>query len=220
MKNISGYIFNTVCFLILALPLAGQDTLRTYGPRIGIDLARFAYLFANPSETGAEITLDAEVYNNFYPVFELGYSRISEEEELFQYTSGGTYARAGLDYNLLPVHDRSLHHIITVGFRYGISVFTHRTDEVIIPSDYWGDMILDGYENNLVGNWLSLVGGMKSEIAPNFFLGWTVRYRILLNPEMDPLVTPQLVPGYGNGTANRGFGLSYLILYKIPLIKK
>jgi hypothetical protein len=65
-----------------------------------------------------------------------------------------------------------------------------------------------------------LVLGLKAEVASNLFLGWSIRYRILLNPDMDQNVTPQLIPGYGTGANNRGFGLSYSIYYKIPLLKK
>ena len=102
MKNISGYIISSVLLLVLFQPLTGQDTLRTYGPRIGIDLARFAYIFADPSEIGAELSVDFEVYKNLFPVFEIGYNTISETGELFNYSAGGTYARAGVDYNFLP----------------------------------------------------------------------------------------------------------------------
>ena len=220
MKNISGYIISSLLFLVLFQPVAGQDTLRTYGPRIGIDLARFAYIFADPSEIGAELSVDFEVYKNIFPVFEIGYNTISETEDLFNYSAGGTYARAGVDYNFLPVTDRSVHHSITVGFRYGVSIFSHRAEDVVVPSDYWGDYIVESYENNLTGNWFELVGGLKTEVAPNLFLGWSFRYKFLLNPEMDPYMIPQLVPGYGTGTADRGFGFSYSIFYKIPLFKR
>jgi len=37
---------------------------------------------------------------------------------------------------------------------------------------------------------------------------------------MDPLMIPELIPGYGTGGQNRNFGFSYSILYKIPLLKK
>lgn len=220
MKNICGYIFSAAILLMLIQPLTGQDTLRTYGPRIGIDLARFAYIFADPSEIGAEFSVDFEVYKNIYPVFEIGYSHISESEDLYDYTLGGTYARAGVDYNLLPMKDRSMHHTMTLGFRYGASIFSHNAENIIIPSDYWGDFIIDSYENSLVGHWIELVGGIKTEVASNLFLGWAVRYKILLNPEMDPLVPPQLVPGYGSGTVARGFGFTYSVSYKIPLLKR
>lgn len=220
MKNISGYIISSLLLLVLLQPMAGQDTLRTYGPRIGIDLARFVYIFADPSEIGAEFSVDMEVYNNIFPVFEIGYSYISETEELFNYSAGGTYARMGVDYNFLPVTDRSVHHSLTVGFRYGISIFSHRVENAFVPSGYWDDLDMGNYENNLTGNWIELVGGLKTEVAPNLFLGWSFRYKVLLNPEMDPQVTPEFVPGYGRGSADRGFGLSYSIFYKIPLFKK
>lgn len=224
MKSISGSIFKTA-LLIAAIatlvgPLSGQDTLRTFGPRFGIDLSRFAYYFTYPAEIGAEISMDFEVYKNIYPIVELGYSSMSETEEQFDYASGGSYARVGAEYNLLSSKDRSIHHSITLGFRYGISVFTHRAENMAIRSDYWGDLMVDFHEANLTGHWGELVGGMKAEVAPNFFLGWLVRYKILLNPDMDPLVQPELIPGYGNGSKERGFGFSYSVFYKIPLFKK
>jgi hypothetical protein len=233
MKNISGSISKAV-YMLLALGLFAQvsaqevteqevskkDTLRTYGPRFGIDLARFLYILAEPSESGAELSVDFEIYKNIYPVFEAGYNSISESEELFDYSASGTYGRIGLDYNVLPTKNRSLHHSITLGFRYGMSVFTHRSENVLILGDYWDDFEPGPYENNLTGHWAELVGGMKAELLPNFFLGWSVRYKILLNPDMDPLVVPELIPGYGTGGENSKFGFSYSVFYKIPLLKK
>ena len=223
MKNISGFI-SKAALLLFALGLFGQvsaqDTLRTYGPRIGFDLARIIYIFTDPSQLGAEASVDFEIYKNIYPVFEAGYNSISESEELFDYSASGTYGRVGVDYNILPTKDRSLHHSISLGFRYGMSIFKHSSENIIIPGEYWGDYEPDPYENNLTGHWLELVGAMKAEVLPNFFLGWSVRYKFLLNPDMDPLMTPELIPGYGTGGESSMFGFTYSIFYKIPLLKK
>lgn len=231
MKYISGSISKAV-FLLFLLALFGtvsgqetrqaasKDTLRTFGPRFGIDLARFLYLIADPSEKGAEFSADFEIYRNIYPVFELGYNRIDDSPDFFNYASSGSYGRLGIDYNILPVKDRSVHHSITVGFRYGMSVFKHRVEDLIIPQDYWGEYFPGPYENNLTGHWVELVGGLKAEVLPNFFLGFSFRYKILLNPEMDPFIFPELIPGYGTTGEDRAFGFTYSIFYKIPLIKK
>ena len=227
MKSISFYIFKASLLLLtlvaVSLPLAGQDqdqdTLRTFGPRIGLDLAKFLYYFTEPAEYGAEISADFEIYKNIYPVIELGYSNMSDTTDLFDYASSGTYARLGVDYNVLPMKDRSVHHSITVGARYGLSVFTQKTENMYIENGYWGDMVLDSYESRLRGHWFELVGGIKAEVLPNLFVGWMVRFKFLLNPDMDPNVTPALVPGYGNAAKNRGFSFSYTISYKIPLLK-
>jgi hypothetical protein len=197
-----------------------QDTLRTFGPRIGIDVARFVYYFSDPSQISAEASLDFEVYRNIYPVFELGFSTTSESEETFDYQSGGVYARAGIDYNVLSIKDPSVHHAITAGFRYGMSVFSHSAENIMIGEGYWGDYTAESMENNMTGHWIELVGSMKAEVLPNFFLGWSLRYKILLNPEMDPLLNPELVPGYGAGGDSRTFGVSYSLFYKIPLYKR
>ena len=228
MKNISGSISKAV-LLLLVMALSGvlhaqegseKDTLRTYGPRFGIDLARLLYLIADPPQTGAEIYADFEIYRNIYPVFELGYNNMSDSQESFNYSSSGSYGRAGIDYNVLSLKDRSSHHTITVGFRYGMSPFKHEVTEVFVRNDYWGDYVPEPYENSLTGHWIELVGGMKAEVLTNFFLGWSIRYKILLNPEMDPLMTPEMIPGYGSGAEDSVFGFTYTIAYKIPLFKK
>jgi hypothetical protein len=223
MKNISGSFSKTV-LLLLFLSIAGrisaQDTLRTFGPRFGIDLSRLIYLFATPPQLGAEFSADFEVYKNIYPVFEAGYNSISESREMFDYASGGSYARAGVDYNILPHKDRAVQNTITVGLRYGLSLFTHKSENVVIPGNYWGDYMPEPYENSLRGQWMEVVGGMKVEVVPNLFLGWSLRFKFLLNPDMDPVMIPELIPGYGKGTESRTAGFSYSIFYRIPMIKK
>jgi hypothetical protein len=217
-KNTSGFIFSVL--LIIAVPVNSQDTLRTFGPRIGIDLARFAYLLADPSEFGAELSVDFEVYKNLYPVAEAGYNSINLADEDFSYSSGGSYARAGVDYNLLPVSDRSIHHSIFLGARYGISRFKHQAENIVVHNSYWGDLIINEYSNNLTGHWLELTGGIKTEIFHNFFLGWTFRYKFLINNGNDDVMSPYMIPGYGKANSNRSPGISYMLLYKIPLISK
>lgn len=203
-----------------ALPLAGQDTLRTYGPRLGLDLAPFVYYFSVNPVYGAEVSLDAEIVDNIFPVFELGFSTFSDSLKESLYESGGSYVRAGLDYDLYPVQDRSQHHSITIGFRYGLSRFTHGASKITIPSPYWGDLFISSYENGVLAHWAELTGGIKAEILPNFFLGWSLRYRILINRSLDEQITPLLIPGFGNATEGRAFGFSYSLMYKIPLLKK
>ena len=82
----------------------------------------------------------------------------------------GTFARLGVDYNLLKLNDRSQHHAITLGFRYGTSVFKQSAENITVVSDYWGDYFLENYENTLNGHWLELVGGITAEVAQGIFL--------------------------------------------------
>ena len=218
LKSISAFIFSLLLFN--SAEMLSQDTLRTYGPRFGFDLARFAYLLSDPIEIGAEASADFEIYKNIYPVFELGYNSMSFNEEAFSYSSSGTYGRIGMDYNLLPVKDRSVHHSIFLGTRYGISRFKHQAENIIVPNAYWGDLQIDEYSNSMTGQWLEITGGIKAEIMNNFFIGWTVRYKFLLSKGKDEVMSPYMIPGYGKGGSGRAFGISYSIYYKIPLFKK
>jgi len=217
-KSTAAFIFS-LCLLV-PMKLTGQDTLRTYGPRIGLDIVRFAMLMAEPTEIGAEASLDIEVYKNMYPVLEAGYNSMSIREESFTYLLDGVYARIGMDYNLLPIKDRSVHHAIFLGGRYGISRFKHEADNIVSPNSYWGDFTLDQYVNSSLGHWVELTGGMKTELLNNFFLGWTVRYKILISNGNDEVMDPYSIPGYGKGNSKRGFGISYSVLYKFPMLKR
>jgi len=225
MKHISGCISKATLVLVMVLTMlqtaeAQKDTLRTYGPRFGLDLARFAYILADPSEIGAEVSMDFELVKNLYPVVELGFSSISEDEDFFSYSAGGAYGRLGFDYNLINLKDRRDHHSFTIGMRYGLAVFSQEARNIHVPNPYWGDYLRSTYEKSLQGHWTEIVAGVKAEMLPNLFMGWSLRYKILLNPDMDPQVPPYLVPGYGTGGKETNFGVSYSIFYKIPLIKK
>ena len=233
MMYISGSFSKTALLLLLlsllgkvsAQEVAGQevskkDTLRTFGPRFGVDLAPFIYYFTEPKIVGAEVSVDFEIYKNLYPVFEFGYSSTSESKETFDYESLGNYARVGVDYNLLKAKDRAWHNTMSIGFRYGASLFKQSSDNVLIFSDYWGNYMPDPHESNLMAHWLELTGGIKVEIVPNLYIGWLLRFKFLLNPDMDPVMIPALIPGYGNGADVRTFGFSYSVFYMIPLIKK
>jgi len=218
LKSISGFIFSLLVFW--SIEGTTQDTLRTYGPRVGIDLVPLASLFTSPKETGTEASIDFEVYQNLYSVAEFGYNNLSFDQENFNYFSSGLYGRIGVDYNLLPVKDPSVHHSIFIGTRYGLSIFQHRAENIVTGNSYWGNYLLDKYQNDITGHWIELTGGVKTELFSNFFMGWTVRYKFLISKVTDELMTPYLIHGYGKGNSNRSLGISYYIMYKIPVIKK
>lgn len=229
LMKISGSGFDPrptalVILLLLSLSgtvgLKGQDTLRTYGPRVGFDLAKVAWLFLDPPQRGLELSLDAEVAENIYPVFELGYNSGNITYESYDYSSQGVYARLGADYNLLPLKDRSTHHSISIGFRYALALFEHEATEILITNDLWGDLPAQSYASSPTAHWGELVLGMKAELFPNLFLGWSLRYKILFNRNLDPVMRPDLLPGFGSAMKDSSFGFTYSIFYKIPILKK
>jgi len=224
-RKISGFFSKASGLLLVFLTMGSakalaQDTLRTYGPRIGMDLSRAVFYFTEPRQTGVEASVDFELIRHLYPVFELGYNRLSEQAEGFAYSTGGVYVRAGADYDFLSPDDRSKHHCICAGLRYGFAAFSQKAKDISINSSYWGPYTPEDYQAQLEGHWLELVASMKTEIFSNFFLGWSLRLKLLLNPEMDPRVRPLMIAGYGSGRENRVFGFSYGLYYKIPLLKR
>ncbi|MEZ5070424.1 MAG: DUF6048 family protein [Bacteroidales bacterium] len=169
-RNICSCICSAGLLLILSLGAQAQDTLRTHGPRFGVDVLRAAYYFADPSETSLSFFADMEVRPNLYPVVEVGYSRTSVDSALYSYRSSGIYATAGLDYNFLKNADRRIHHSMTLGFRYGISPFRQNLDNVMVPSGYWGDGVTQYQQQGLTGHWVESSGRHESQKSCQFFL--------------------------------------------------
>ena len=76
MRSTSAIFLADSCFCGWYPPCTRRSTLRTYGPRIGFNLAPLIGYFTDPQVIGADASLDFEIYRNIYPVFELGFGTL------------------------------------------------------------------------------------------------------------------------------------------------
>ena len=225
MKNCtSRYTYKILIFSILtfcSLVVSGQDdTLRTIGPRFGIDLSRFVMMPLIPEIRTFEFSADFEIKPNIYPVFEAGFSTVSFSDTNYSYDGSGIFFRAGVDYNMLELESHNDYSMGFIGVRYGLSLNQFSAENIIIEDPYWGDLNTSISEQSGHNHWIEVAAGIRAEIFNNFFMGWSVRGRVMLyKPKFDQMI-PYYVPGFGNPAKRAAWDINYSIYYKIPILKR
>lgn len=220
MVRILRYIF---IFLLIS-PLCGfgqkkKEVWRYEGPRIGIDVSRFMLPFIQKATQGGfEIQADYPYKGNWFPTVEAGYLSVDDQKDAFHYTNKGPYARIGVDVNINKFESLTDGDLVFVGLRYGFSRFTQETLSADY-SNYWGTVHTSFPKNNLSAHWGELVFGLKGELLPNLFFGWTVRAKFPIATTKDPNVKPYVIPGLGYTSSEVPFDFSVTVAYRIPLIR-
>ena len=195
-----------------------------YGIRIGLDFSKQIRMLTE-NYKGLSLYGDVKIKERLFIVSELG----SDEKELrtdnLRSKFSGNYIKAGLNYNLyknLP----GMNNEIYVGFRFATSKFKSEISEYIIYNKdrFWSqDPIFDNIINNgLNANWVELIIGINAELLNNFFVGLSLRLNRMLNQKKPENFTNLYIPGFNKVTENNNFGtgLTYSLIYQIPIIKK
>ncbi|MCM4168951.1 hypothetical protein KCTC52924_00283 [Arenibacter antarcticus] len=226
------------------LDLQPKDTVsRTdpYGIRVGIDLSKLLLSTLKEDYTGVEIVGDYRLTNNWYLAAELGNEKNTKQEDLFNFTTSGSYLKLGADYNTYG-NWYGMHNIIHVGGRYALSSFSQTLNnyQIFDSNRYWSNPAyqIDPDPNatndfpigsnvaqefsSLNASWLEAVIGVKAELFANIFLGASVRIGYLVTNK-DPEGFRNLwIPGFNKVTddSNFGVGYNYTLTYFLPLYKK
>ena len=195
-----------------------------YGIRIGLDFSKQIRMLTEDYK-GLSLYGDVKIKERLFIVSELG----SDEKELrtdnLRSKFSGNYIKAGLNYNLynnLP----GLNNEIYVGFRFATSKFKSEISEYIIYNKdrFWSqDPIFDNIINKgLNANWVELIIGINAELLNNLFMGLSLRLNRMLNQKKPQNFTNLYIPGFNKVTENNNFGtgLTYSLIYQIPIIKK
>ncbi len=196
-----------------------QAEWRYEGPRVGIDLSRLLTpYFQQAKRSGWEIQADIPVKGNFFPTFETGMQWFDDNRENFRYRNNGAYARLGMDMNIMKFESLSDGDLVFVGARYGFSRFKHQADGISY-TNYWGDLSTSVPERNMNAHWAELVFGMKGELMPNLFLGWSLRAKFPFAKTKDPNMEPYIIPGVGKTAGDVPFDFSFGLYYRFPIFK-
>ncbi|MBI9069680.1 MAG: hypothetical protein JEZ09_20455 [Salinivirgaceae bacterium] len=197
--------------------LAQNKLERQFFIRPGVDLSRFAVPYMNDNNQKAwEVNLDCEIKYRYFPVVELGSNSVKINTKTYEYKSEGSYMRFGFNYNMLNYRQRFDRNIFFVGFRYGISNFTHEAPYIKISNE-WGDYKSSFENTNINAHWTEFVIGLRGEILKNIYLGYTFRVKQMLKHSDYNNLAPYWTPGFGKGSSGRLVGMSYSISYAIPI---
>lgn len=195
-----------------------------YGIRIGLDFSKQIRMLTEDYK-GLSLYGDVKIKERLFIVSELG----SDEKELrtdnLRSKFSGNYIKAGLNYNLYN-NLQGLNNEIYVGFRFATSKFKSEISDYIIynKDHFWSqDPIFDNIINKgLNANWVELIIGINTELVNNLFMGLSLRLNRMLNQKKPENFTNLYIPGFNKVTENNNFGtgLTYSLIYQIPIIKK
>ena len=195
-----------------------------YGIRAGIDLSKQIRMLTE-EYSGLSLYGDIKIKERLFIVAELGNDQKTIETENINSKLSGSYIKTGFNYNLynnLP----GLNNEIYVGLRYSQSLFKNELiDYSIYNKDrFWNDQRIFEYKefDNLKSSWIEFVVGFNSEIKNNLFMGLSLRLNRMLKQDIPENFTNLFIPGFNKVTENNNFGtgITYSIIYQIPIIKK
>ena len=195
-----------------------------YGIRAGIDLSKQIRMLTE-EYSGLSLYGDIKIKERLFIVAELGNEQKTIETENINSKLSGSYIKTGFNYNLynnLP----GLNNEIYVGLRYSQSLFKNELiDYSIYNKDrFWNDQRILEYKefDNLKSSWIEFVVGFNSEIKNNLFMGLSLRLNRMLKQDIPENFTNLFIPGFNKVTENNNFGtgITYSIIYQIPIIKK
>jgi len=195
------------------------ETWRYEGPRVGMDLSRFLLPYMQSAKrNGWEIQADIPYKGNLFPTFETGMQWFDDKHDTYHYKNNGTYARVGIDMNIVKFESLKDHDFVFIGFRYGYSVFNQQSDS-IRTSNYWGTINTNLSRHPMNAHWGELVFGMKGELLPNFFFGWSIRAKFPFAVTKDNNIHPYIIPGVGKTGGGTPFDFTVGVYYRFPIFR-
>jgi len=203
-----------------------QDTIlkNKYGLRVGIDLFNPVNTFFNEERKGLELVGDYRISKKWYVAAELGYLENTTDEDFFNFTTNGSYLKAGADYNAYK-NWLNMENAIYVGFRYGYSTFSQTLNSFTVNNDPFLDALATVEEGqkfeNLNAQWAEIILGIKAEVFNNLYLGFSFSGKKMVSTKEPEGFKNLFVPGFNRVFLNdSGFGFNYTISYLIPLYKR
>ena len=230
MKYMLKFIF---ILAVLAISITGNAKKKDntaisyperYGLRVGIDLHRLTKSFYEKDYKGLELTGDYRLTKRFYIAGELGNEDKTVDDDRLNFTTKGTYFKAGFDFNSFE-NWLDMENMIYVGMRYGVSSFSQTLNSYKIydPTNYYGDntVISGEKQNGLTASWIEIIGGVKAELFSNLYLGFSLRLNYLVSDKKPNNFDNLYIPGFNRTYDGKfGAGINYTLSYFIPIYKK
>lgn len=214
------------------IDLQPKDTVvhkQTYGLRVGIDLSRIIITQTNEDYKGFELVGDYRLTQKLYIAGELGNEEKTKQEDLYNFTTSGSYIKLGVDYNTYE-NWYGMNNTIFLGGRFAVSTFSQTLNNFryFDTNRYWyPDNFPNGSSDaqefgRLNAAWLEFVFGMKAELFSNLYLGGSLRLGFLVSNKESEEFPNLFIPGFNKVTDGSKFGIgyNYSLTYMIPLYKK
>jgi hypothetical protein len=227
MKHILKFTFSLV--VLFSIVGNAQDTIQKfperYGLRVGVDLHRLTKSLYDNNYRGLEIVGDYRLTKKFYVAGELGNEEKTVDDDRLNFTTQGSYFKVGFDYNAFE-NWLDMENMIYAGMRVGFSSFDHQVNSYKIyenNGNYFGQTIIAPGEkfSGQTASWVEIVGGVKTELFNNLYMGFSVRLNYLISNKEPEGFANLYIPGFNRTYDGKfGAGFNYTLSYFIPIYKK
>jgi hypothetical protein len=232
MKHISKFTFSIVLLLVSFFGTA-QEVKKTdsiapkterYGVRFGVDLFKLTRSFYEKDYRGLELVGDYRLTRRHYIAAEIGNENKTVDETQLNFTTSGTYIKAGFDYNAYQ-NWLGMENMIYVGLRYGASSFSQTLNSYTVynTNPYFGEVetIFPNEKfSGLSAQWIEVVAGVKAEVFNNVYVGFSFRLNNLVSNKKPETFDNLYIPGFNRTYDGKfGVGFNYTVSYFLPLYK-
>lgn len=232
MKHILKFIFSLSFVFVSIIGTAQEEKKKDtvapktekFGIRVGVDLFKLTRSFYEDNYRGIELVGDYRLTKKYFIAAELGNESKTVDELNLNFTTEGTYLKAGFDYNVYE-NWLDMENMIYLGLRYGVSSFSQTLNEYqIYNTDTYfneGEISYSGEKfEGLSAQWAEVVAGVKAEVLKNVYVGFSMRLNYLISNNKPESFDNLYIPGF-NRTYNGKFGagFNYTVSYFLPLYK-
>jgi hypothetical protein len=122
------------------------------------------------------------------------------------------------------MHEDPNLNIMFFGLRYARSSFNDKlqydTHAVIQSETTWPNTRETSSNGNAKASWYEMVTGLKIRIVKQLYMGFTMRFKLLMKTKQTEILKPYYIPGFGKNVSSSSFGFNYYISYRLPFRKK
>ncbi|MDI5899239.1 DUF6048 family protein [Flavobacterium yafengii] len=196
-----------------------------YGIRLGLDLFKLTRALYDEDYKGIEFVGDYRLTKKYFLAAEIGNENKTTDDDRLNFTTKGSYLKAGFDYNAYE-NWLDMENIISIGMRYGFSTFNQQLNNYRIynANPYFGEVpvIPSGQKfDGLTASWIEVVAAVKAKVFNNVFVGFSLRLNRLVTNKEPENFSNLYIPGF-NRTYDGSFGVgfNYTVTYFVPIYKK
>ena len=239
MKHILKYFFS---FLIVIISFSVQSQtsknetttkpkdsiparIERYGVRFGIDLYKLSKSFYEKNYNGLELIGDYRLSKNYYLAAEIGNENKTTNDSRLNFTTNGTYIKAGFDYNSYE-NWLNMENMVYIGLRYSASTFSQELNsyKTYNRNPFFGEtqsQISGEKFDGLSAQWIEFVAGIKAKVFNNIFVGFNFRINMLVANKKPDTFDNLYIPGFNRTyDGDFGAGFNYTVSYLLPIYKK
>jgi len=196
-----------------------------YGIRVGLDLYKLTRAIYDKDYKGIELVGDYRLTKKYFLAAEIGNENKTTNDDRLNFTTKGSYLKAGFDYNAYE-NWLDMENIISIGMRYGFSTFNQQLNSYRIynANPYFGEVpvIPSGKKfDGLSASWIEVVAGVKVKVFDNVFVGFSLRLNRLVTNKEPENFSNLYIPGFNRTyDGSFGVGVNYTVTYFVPIYKK